>query len=202
MKKLWAILPALACVLGLCACSGDVEENFEMYIEPAQLTAEEQNIAELLGMNLDQRIFDFKVGETVQRVELNAYELIEGEWQMISGGGGQAFTDTEGRIALEFDHLGEGLREAIQSENVSGSTAWKRDAIEEPAGTSRATSLLTQRKQIVYEEEIPLAVQIVTTKNAIRSFDPSYYFHPEEYAEYGYEHVYAVTVRFSQEPLS
>lgn len=68
--------------------------------------------------------------------------------------------------------------------------------------TSWATSLLSRQEEIRYEEEIPLAIQIVTTKNEIRSFDTSYFFHPEEYEQYGYDHVYAVTVLFSQKPLS
>lgn len=198
MKKRPLFLLALCLALLLCACA---KTEPAMYIEPAQLTQEEQNIADLLGVNLDAHIFDFQVDDTVQRMSINVYELIDGQWQLFCGGGGQSFTDAKGRILLDFDNIRESFREAVQSEHSSGSTAWESESTEDLAGASRATSLLTQRTEIVYEQEVPLAIQIVTTKNEIRSFDPSYYFHPEDYARYGYEHVYAVTVLFSQQAL-
>ena len=201
MKKLFPLL--LALLLFLCGCS-QPEASPAMYIEPAQLTEEEQAIADLLGANTQQLIYDFVVDETVQRMSVSAYELIDGQWQPFIGGpdSGIAFTDTKGRIALDFDRLEEGLREAIQSENYKGSTAWSAEIDDSPAGTSWATSHLSQTTEITYEVEVPLAIQIVTSKNEIRSFDPDYYFHPEEYASMGYDHVYAITVLFSQEPLS
>ena len=67
---------------------------------------------------------------------------------------------------------------------------------------SRTTALLSSRTEIVYEREIPIAVQINTTKNEVSSYDPEYFFQPEEYEKFGYEHVYALTVMFSREPLS
>ena len=63
-----------------------------------------------------------------------------------------------------------------------------------------ATSTLADRSDIAYEQEIPLVIQIITSKNEIHSYDVSYFEHPEEYTEY--EHVYAVTVRFSQKTVS
>ena len=46
-----------------------------------------------------------------------------------------------------------------------------------------------------------MLIQIVTSKNEVRSYSTDYFFQPEEYEKYGYEHVYAVTVLFSQKPL-
>lgn len=201
MKRIMTILLSL-CLLLLCGCSGN-EKTPAMYIEPAQLTQAETDIMKLLDMDVQQQIFDFKVDETVRRIELNAYELIDGKWDPFFGGGGRAFTDTEGRMALRFENIGEGLWESLQSENHSGHTGWESLAEDEPeTGISRASTMLTNRQEIIYEEEIPLAVQIITSRNMIRAFDTTYFFHPEEYAQYGYDHVYAVTVRFSQEPLN
>lgn len=197
MKKILALWLLLTLLLCGCAESGPA-----MYIRPAELTEEELAIVDLMGIDMERKIYDFKVDETVQRISINAYELIDGKWDLFFGGGGRVFTDTEGRMLLDFENLEEGLRESIQSENCNGSTSWKSDAWEDLSGTQRATSLLAQQTEIVYEQEIPLAVQIVTTKNEIRSYDPSFFFHPEDYEKYGYDHVYAVTVLFSQEPLS
>lgn len=201
MKRVITCMLVLSLALLLCACGG--EQKPAMYIEPAQLTEEETDIVNLLGINQGQRIFDFKVDETVQVMNISVYELVDGQWDAFIGGhGSRVFTDSKGRIALTFDHLGDGIREGLQSENYSGSTAMNITREPDPEGTSWATSLLSHQEEIRYEEEIPLAIQIVTTKNEIRSFDTSYFFHPEEYEQYGYDHVYAVTVLFSQKPLS
>lgn len=200
MRKFFPIFLVLALIFFLCGCGKS--SGPAMYIQPAQLTEEEQNIAKLADLNMNSTLFDFHVDETVRTMDIRAYELIDGEWDIFYGGGGQTLTGTEGRIYLDFDRIAEGIRVAIQSENLNGSDSWKAIVEDEPAGTSRATSLLSQQEEIVYGQEIPLAVQIVTTKNEIRSYDPSYYFHPEDYAKYGYEHVYAITVLFSQEPLN
>ena len=69
-------------------------------------------------------------------------------------------------------------------------------------GLGRTTAFLSERTEIVYEREIPLAIQISTAKNDVLSYNPSYFFQPEEYEKLDYEHVYALTVTFSQEPLS
>ena len=197
MKKFgifWILLISL-----LCGCA---ESGPGMYIQPAELTDEEQAIVSLMGIDAEKKIYEFQVDERVQRISVNAYELKDGQWELFYGGGGRPFTDARGRMLLDFERVEEGLRESIQSENHSGSTKWESEAAEDLPGVHRATSLLTQQTEIVYEQEIPLAVQIVTTKNEIRSFDPSYFFHPEDYEKYGYAHVYAVTVLFSQEPLA
>lgn len=204
MKRARTCMLILFLALLLWGCGSNAKPA--MYIEPAQLTEEETDIVNLLGINQGQRIFDFKVDETVQVMNISVYELVDGQWDAFIGGqehsNGRVFTDPKGRIALTFDHLGDGIREGLQSENYSGSTAMDITRAPDPEGTNWATSLLSRQEEIRYEEEIPLAIQIVTTKNEIRSFDTSYFFHPEEYEQYGYDHVYAVTVLFSQKPLS
>ena len=76
------------------------------------------------------------------------------------------------------------------------------EEIDDPEGMGRTTSFLSNRTEIVYGQEIPLAIQINTTKNEVISYFTDYFFQPEEYEKLGYEHVYALTVMFSQEPLS
>ena len=114
MKKIIAIILALTCLLGVVGC-GKTNDN-KMYIEPAQLSKEEENIGKLLGLDTDHIIYDFTLEDGVQTMEVNTYILIDGEWDMISGGG-QAFEDTTGRIALGYDKIAEGVRVAIQSDN-------------------------------------------------------------------------------------
>ena len=59
----------------------------------------------------------------------------------------------------------------------------------------------TEKTEFVYEEEIPLAVQIITSKNEVVSYQVDYFNSPEEYEKYGYEGVFAITVRFSQKTV-
>jgi len=196
MKRLFAVLLILA--FCLCAC----QNQEKMYIEKAGLSKVEENIVKLLGAGSgSELIYDFKLDEKVRSISVSSYELVDGEWQMITGGGGLAFDKKEGRLALQFDDLSGGLRVAIQAgEDFFSASKYDR----EPQGgdMSRATSVLADREEIEYGKEIPLAVQIATTKTEIRSFIPDYYFTPEEYAQYGYEHVYVITVMFDTEALA
>jgi len=173
-----------------------------MYIEEAQLTEEEKNIAELLGLNQEYRLYDFSIDDTVKSMQINIYELIDGEWHIIAGGGGQAFEDSEGRIALGFDNVADGLRIAVQSEHNSGSTSYFKESKNDITGMGYATSTLSDKQKIVYDQEIPLVIQIITSKNEVHSYVVDYFFQPEEYEKYDYEYVYAITVLFSQKPVS
>ena len=202
MKRFAIFLFVFLLAVSLCACA-DASASPAMYIAPAQLTQAEEDIATLLGADTATPIYDFKLDGTVQSMTVNAYALVDGQWDLFYGGGGRAFTDAEGRLALEYDTIRDGIREAIQSETVSGSTSFEStEPLGLPEGFHRATSKLDQKQEIVYGQEIPLAVQILTSQNEVRSFDTSYFHHPEEYEKYDYEHVFAITVTFRQEPLS
>lgn len=202
MKKWIVTVLMMIGMVSMVGCSDTPETVVKMYIEPAQLTEEEENIAALLGLNTEQRIFDFELDETVQSIQVNTYRLIDGEWKLETGGGGQAFSDTDGRIALAFDRLDEGLRIAIQSEHTGGSTEYKSERNEDLNEIgSFATSVLSEKTEFEYEEEIPLAVQVITSNNQIVSYQVDYFNSPEEYEKLGYEGVFAITIRFSQKTV-
>lgn len=62
-----------------------------------------------------------KEGMYLKRAE----RLSDGEWHLFSGGR-QQMEDEEGRIALAFDNLAEGLRISVQSESGSSRQSRKR----------------------------------------------------------------------------
>ena len=202
MKKLIVLMLAMVGLLSMVGCS-DIEKTAEkMYIEPAQLTEEEEKIAALLGLDTQQKIYDFVLDETVQSIQVNTYRLMDGEWKLETGGGGQAFSDAKGRIALSFERLDEGIRIAIQSEHTGGSTKYNSERNEDLNEIgSYTTSILSEKTEFAYEEEIPLAVQIITSKNEVVSYQVDYFNSPEEYEKFGYEGVFAITVRFSQKTV-
>lgn len=198
MKRLLLLISALLLLLTGCR-AGDTTPD--MYIQPASLTEKEENIAKLLGADQGQMILDYKVDDTVQSMSVCTWELVDGEWAPFTVGGGMACNAAEGRIAIGFDLIPDGLRIAVQDEN--GYFASEHHSAE-PMDTGtmgRATSRFSERAELEYGREVPLAVQIVTAKNEIRSFVPEYYFTPEEYVQYGYEHVYAITIAFSDQPV-
>ena len=203
MRRVLAFILAIIGMMSMVGCSDTPISAEKMYIQPAQLTTEEEKIAELLGLNTKQRIYDFVLDESVQSIQMNTYRLIDGEWALETGGGGQAFSDTEGRIALAFERLDEGIRIAIQSEHTGGSTTYdgERNADLKEID-SFATSVLSEKTEVAYEEEIPLAVQIITLNNQVVSYQVDYFNTPEEYEKLGYEGVFAITVRFSQKTVA
>ena len=203
MKKLMVIVLAMTGMLSMTGCAATEKMAEKMYIEPAQLTEEETNIASRLGLNAEQRIYDFVLDQSVQSIQVNTYRLVDGEWKLEAGGGGQAFSDVEGRIAFSFERLDKGLRTAIQSEHTGGATEFKNESnggLDEIG--SFATSVLSEKAEFVYEEEIPLVVQIITSKNEIVSYQVDYFNSPEEYEKFGYEGVFAITIRFSQKTVA
>ena len=203
MKKLIVAVLVVIGMMSMVGCSDVPKSAEKMYIEPAQLTEEEEKIAALLGLNTKQRIFDFVLDESVQSIQVNTYRLIDGEWKLETGGGGQAFSDMDGRIALDFERLDEGIRIAIQSEHTGGSTEYESERNEDLNEIgSFATSVLSEKTDIVYEEEIPLAVQVITSSNQVMSYQVDYFNSPEEYEKLGYEGVFAITIRFSQKTVA
>ena len=105
MKKLIVLVLAMVGLLSMVGCSDIEKTDGKMYIEPAQLTAEEEKIAALLGLDTQQKIYDFVLDENVQSIQVNTYRLMDGEWKLETGGGGQAFSDVKGRISLSFERL-------------------------------------------------------------------------------------------------
>lgn len=200
MKR--GLVPFVLLALFLSACSAGAAPA--MYIQPAELTKEEQAVAKLLGADTSQHLFDVVLDGTARTVSIRTYELVDGAWELFSGGGGMSLKENaaKGRIAFGFEDLRGEFREAIQfGDDLSAVTLHPPKGEELPA-LGRAIAFLSNRREIVYEEEIPLAIQVSTSADSILSYDLEYFFRPEEYEKHGYEHVYALTVTFSQEPLS
>ena len=200
MKKIRYLIVVMGILLSFTACN--VKEKLpDMHIEKAQLTQEEVNILELLGAADAYTFYDFQVNNKIKAIQINTYELKNGKWSLIFGGGGRTFADAGGRIALSGENIAEGCRIAIQGENNMGSHSYTTEIIKGQEDLKKITAYLTDIEEIIYEEEIPLVIQIQTSKNTISSYNVEYFYQPEEYSKYDYEHVYAITVRFSEKTI-
>lgn len=202
-RKLAALVLAALTALSLCGCGAKEGKETEgaMTIQPAQLSEEEQNLADLLALGMEAyHIFEFRA-EDAKYLELNVYELEDGAWSHVPGGGGIGLLEGNGRIALTFGKMTEGVRLAVQAKEANYSTSVQIEPGDDVSGMTFATSALSGSTAIELDREIPLAVQIVTAQNEIRSYDVDYFGMPREYAKHGYEHVYAITVMFSQKTV-
>ena len=106
-----------------------------------------------------------------------------------------------GRVALSFGKITEGVNMAIQSENMQENMSLDKITQSDTGSMSYTTSVLTESADLELDKETPLAIQIVTSKNDIQSYGVQYFEMPREYAKHGYEHVYAITVMFSEKTV-
>ncbi len=164
-----------------------------------QSSLEGENIIQFVENRGDEYTYDFKLDD-MKSIEISTYGLINGKWKPVFSKNSKVnFTDNKGRLTLDFKNLGEGLKLALQSENHDSSTQYSTEITESFEGMGSATSVLNKTAKITYEEEIPLAIQILTTKNSLIAYDVQYFFTPEEYEIHNYEHVYAITIKFSED---
>lgn len=197
MKKIASILTIITIFI-LIACSSTDIANNEMYIQKANLTEEEQSILEFVGSEKTPYILDYVVDYTVQSMQINTYLLQGEEWILIAGGGGQELNEPKRRIALTFDNIGLGLRTAVEHK---GSSGYKYENDYDFEGLGSTTTYLTDKTTIEYENEIPLVIQIYTSKNYVPSLYPEHgFYNPNSYS--GYEKVYAITCLFSRKTVN
>lgn len=207
-KRVAALLVAALMALGLAGCGADgsngkdKDKDAAKTIAPAQLSEEEQNLAQLLGLGMESYdIFEFQAGGA-QSLQFNTYELVAGDWSRIQGGGGaELTTGTTGRIALTFGKIPDGVRLAFQTEGQFMSTSYWPEPGDDVSGMTCATSALDGTQTIELEQEIPLVLQVVTSKNEVRVYPVDYFGMPRELDKHGYEHVYAITVMFSEKAV-
>ena len=201
-KRYISLLLGLLMMFTFTACGGDKDKDKEnesgMTIAPAQLTEEEQNLADLLALGMESHhIFSFQA-KGAKSLHFNVYERADGNWSPLPGGGGGGLSVESGRIALTFGKMTEGVRLAYQTERDNISTSFQITPADDVSNMAFATSTLdTEPTAIELDQEIPLVIQIATSQNELRMYKVDYFGMPRELAKTGYEHIYAITVTFS-----
>ena len=84
-----------------------------------------------------------------------------------------------------------------------GSNSYKIDPDFNFEGLGTATTYLTNKQTIECENEIPLVIQVHTSKDNISCLSPEYGFYElQEYEDLDYEKVYAITCIFSRKNVN
>lgn len=200
MRKIASILIMVTLLVSLTGCSVkvDVAEVDKMYIQEAELTDKEKALVNMVTTDEMPYMVEFSLDDTVKSWQNNIYELEGDQWKFVSGGIRQ-FDETQGKIAFSFDNIGYGMRIAIENR---GSNSYEDTPDFDFEGMGTSNAYLTNQKEVVYEKEIPLVIQVHTSKNNIQCILPEYGFeNPKLYSEAGYEKVYALTCLFSQKTV-
>lgn len=201
MKKIKLFILSLGLILIFSACNS--KNTQVMQLNKVEWTNQEENVIKLLDTVEVPHIFEFTVDETVNHIVVNCYELDKsGEWKLINGSGGQRLDSKNGRIALGFNVIGNGINVMIQNKDNTNKVKYVSDKNINTNNMTIGTSFVNDATEIIYEKEIPLLIQVVTSKNGTVCYNVDYFFQPKEYLELDYEHVYAVTVVFSQKILN
>lgn len=197
LKKGLSILLCFILMYSIVGCNKFDDNN--MTIEKSKLSKDEKNIFELTKVNTSVEIWDYDVDETIKSISFNCYELDENnKWQAISGGGSLLAEAKQGRISLAFDKILDGIKISIQGKNGTISSSHESENSVDLKSMSYTTSFLSSQSNIEIDKEIPIAIQIFDSDNEIFSGDVNKFYEPNEFEKYNYDHVYAVTITFSQ----
>lgn len=201
-KRYISLFLAALMALSLTACGAEKDKDKEdgngMAIAPAQLTEEERALTDLLALGMgSHHIFSFQVKEA-KSLQFHIYELVDGDWSLIWDAGGMGLASESGRIALTFGKLTDGVRLAVQSDGQVSSGEFKIEPADDISAMAFGTSTLDANPtEVTLDQEIPLVLQVATSKNELRMYQVDYFGMPRELAKSGYEHIYAITVTFS-----
>ncbi len=196
MKRAKCCLVILLCAALLCGCARSST------LAPASLSESERRLGWLLGLDDGQWLFDFSTGDEIQSMRIAVYRLADGQWESALSGRGYACTAGKGRMVVGFDDLAEGVRFAVQGSDMnvrSGGTQITGSPIDNSLG--RLIVCLDHAVAIVPDQEIPVALQVLSSQMEMPNYSLDVFHTPEVIADDGHEAVYAVTVTFSSEPL-
>ena len=134
---------------------------------------------------------------------MKIYEFTENEWQWLYSLQPINFSDQSGRMKLKFDCLADGAGIEIQGDPSHWDISYSSDEKLNIRNKMDSVSFLTKEKDIVYEQEIPLAIQVINSSDLgnyyIQDIE-AFYMEPSD-IDFEYDHIYVITIMFSQEPV-
>lgn len=200
MKKYLYLILTVSICLFFTAC-GKSESG--MTLQTAALSRPQKELAAMLTPGQRSIMFDYTVDSSAQSFSITSYTLTDaGEWEALSENQYPIDSTQSGRFALVFRVVGDGI--GISSKNRDGisSSLNHPEQTVKTDGLNAATTFFGNDVPIAYDQEIPLALQILTSNNPTETFGKDFFTKPEDLLDHGYAHIYAVTATFSKTPVS
>lgn len=185
MKRALLLMLMLVALL----LTGCAQQKPAMYMEPSEVHPQRNESF--------QQSYDFRMDSSLKSVVMETWELKDGQWTDL-GGGRIGASLQEGQFSLSFDLLPKAVTYSVSGASYTYTVNKDFTVDATPADNRLYTTMLTQLQEITYETPIPMAIQMVTTKQDPQFIGVDFFHQPEKLASEGHDHVYAVTLTFSQ----
>jgi len=200
-RKLFFGMMVLILCFTVAGCSS--APTFEkMQVKPAELTQDETNILELVQYtNQKSKVFDFQLDGNAKSASVKCYTLDEsGKWVERFGSSSTALYGPNGRISITFGNFDDGMKVAFQQGNgssggeiESGQKSQLKDFIQ--------AEIFTDSVDVEYGKEIPLVMQILSTKGELVTPEIGWFEQPDKLMAQGYDKVFVVVVSFNDKAI-
>lgn len=195
MKKIITIASIIFCTFIFSSCQMNI--NSHGNIKQKSLTKEETNLLKLMGLDDKSRVYDYNLDKDVKSIHINIYTLDENlKWQS-NGSMSSNVNSLNGTIGVLKDD-NERLQVSYKDQDEISIFKSNLDVYDDIKEKSRSI-WWNDKANIEYEKEIPLAIQVITSSNEIRSFSGESFYEPDRLK--GHDEVIALTVKFSKTEL-
>lgn len=192
MKKIMLMIISFILIISLVSCNNTANDK-EMKLTATQLTKEESDVLNLLGYNSNYKIYDYALNNKAKSIKMKFYTLdVNGIW-VENGEFSSADVALNGRISISTFGETENLRISYLDEY--GVSVWTSDSeVYKNLEAMSRTITWAEGADIVYNQEIPLAIQILTNSDRISSYGVDNFKDSEKFK--GHDVVNAVTITF------
>lgn len=194
MKRFILALFTIMLSFSLAACT---KNESVMTIKTAELTEEESDLLELVKGNTQVNIYDFEVNDTIKSIEISIHKLKQGKWENLSKTCNDVSSAGKGKLVVSYQDIKDNVEVAIQTKEKTVSTTYFEGLEDVDYGDMLGvTTTLAQSEEIIPGKEIPLVIQVYTSKSEVTGLNPDSYYESEKLMEH--DNVYAITVLFSE----
>ena len=195
MKKIITIASIIFCTFIFSSCQMNI--NSHGNIKQKSLTKEETNLLKLMGLDDKSRVYDNNLDKDVKSIHINIHTLDENLKWKNNGSMSSNVNSLNGTIGVLKDD-NERLQVSYKDQDEISIFKSNLDVYDDIKEKSRSI-WWNDKANIEYEKEIPLAIQVITSSNEIRSFSGESFYEPDRLK--GHDEVIALTVKFSKTEL-
>ena len=202
MKKIIVSLVVLLALLGFSACSA-TEQSEAAAVTPYEFTSQEEKVLQMFGIDSSAALVNFDAPSDSAALQVNVYYLTNGAWQRY--GGGTVSLGMENEQVNQLQGMVSVLRQdeyalAIRINNGGSTATYNTDPLNSNMeGSTSAWTVLDSSKDIVLDQEIPVALYVYDDSYSMSGYTVDDYFTPEVFADM--DLVQAVTLTFSAENI-